>query len=78
MTSPLPLPTGGVVKVTAPGPPTIKLSPPAVGNVLVMPTPGIPGTLDPTQFGDIVDDVLTELEPNVNLVVLYQNIRSQG
>lgn len=57
----------------------------APADVIVVAEPGAPGPageLDPTQLAGVVDaateNVLDELVPDVNLVVLFRNIRSQG
>lgn len=61
---------------------------PAGATVILVPTPspgpqGAPGgDLTPEQRQELVDDVeaevLAELEPAVNLVIRFRNIRSQG
>lgn len=74
MTNPIQLPTGAVVRVAAPRPPT----------TIAVPTQGPPGPpgedgadLTPEERQAIVDDaedaVLEELEPPVTLTVLFEN-----
>jgi hypothetical protein len=57
----------------------------APADVIVLAEPGAQGPageLDPAQLAGVVEDatenVLDELVPDINLVVLFRNIRSQG
>ena len=71
----LPLPSGVVVQVKVPSPPTIIAPTPEPSAVLVVPTPGPPGLTEllPEQFEEIVTEVEEGLEPPINLVVLFEN-----
>lgn len=68
-----PLPSGVTVQVTTPGPPAIQLPIPTPTSVVVMPTPGIPGTLNPAQIEDITEDIEEGLEPPVDLTIVFEN-----
>lgn len=79
MTDPIPLPSGASVRVKIPHPPIIKASPPTPQGVTIMPTPGIPGKDGVIEnVEEVADLVLAELESDVDLVLQYNNIRSQG
>lgn len=54
-------------------PPVIQLPVPTPTSVAVMPTPGIPGTLNPGQIEDITEDIEESLEPPVDLTVVFEN-----
>lgn len=71
------LPSGAVVQIKNPSPPAITLPIPHAPSVVVMPVPGIPGSLDAEQLEqlteDITEDVEENLEPPVDLVTLFEN-----
>lgn len=69
------LPSGSVVQIRSPGPPSLSLPTPAVSAVVVMPTPGIPGLaeLSPEQLDDLADEIIEDLSPETDLVVLFEN-----
>lgn len=79
MTDPIPLPSGATLRVQIPGPPTILAAAPASPGVIMLPVPGPAGSaeLSPEQLAQLADDtgdqVLEDLEPPVDLVILFEN-----
>lgn len=67
---------------------TYSVEPASAGasDVIIVAEPGAPGAdgadLTPEERAALIDDiegeVLEELEPSINLVIRYNNIRSQG
>ncbi|PPJ31856.1 hypothetical protein C5E45_32720 [Nocardia nova] len=46
---------------------------PTGAPVIVVAAPGPPGELAPEDLAEVVDDVLNELTPPINLVLLFEN-----